>query len=156
MEEPGNQEAPSAVEHKGVLTVTTGHAFGAPARYSSYRCAILFLLHERESCCEDMAVRLTDMGFDSRLVANLDTVLASMETDQLVSSREETVLGGTRPKRVYRLTGRGHLRLGDSVAVLLRRCDAFGGLVGRYLKIRQADNRRGGNGQEERRASAPW
>jgi DNA-binding PadR family transcriptional regulator len=154
---PGNQEAPSAVEHKGVLTVTTiGHAMGAPAHYSSYRCAILFLLHEQECCPEDMVVRLTDIGFDPRLVASLSIVLSAMEHDQLVSSWEQPDSGGAPPRRIYRLTRRGQLRLGDSVAVLLRRGDAFGGLVGRYLTIRQADNRRGGNEPDERRASAPW
>lgn len=153
-EEPGNQEAPSAVDHKGVTVTTIGHAFGAPAHYSSYRCAILFLLHEQECCGEEMVVRLTDMGFDARLVANLSIVLAAMERDQLVTSREARDDGRAPPRRFYRLTRRGQLRLGDSVAVLLRRGDAFSGLVGRYL-TRQADNRRGGNEKDEWRASAP-
>lgn len=145
------------MKHNGVLTVTTiGHAFGAPAHYSSYRCAILFLLHEQECCREDMVARLADMGFDARLVANLSVVLTAMEHDHLVSSWEEPDIRGAPAKRVYRLTRRGQVRLGDSVAVLLRRGDAFGGLVGRYLTIRQADNRRGGREQDERRAGAPW
>ena len=154
--------AVNTVEHPvGAPAPTLGHPVGASAHYSSYRCAILFLLHEQESYGHELAARLADIGFDPRLVSSLDTVLASMEYEELVVSWEEPVIGTVPPKRVYRLTRRGHLRLSDSVPVLIRRCDPLGGLVGRYLAIRQADyRRRDGRQQEqgkhERRASAPW
>ena len=151
---PVDRRTTTAVDHE-VLAQGPVAAGGRP---SAFRSAVLVVLHERERDSFDLGVRLSEAGFNPRLVSLLDVVLRSMEHDGLVHSWAPAG-GVARPgRRVYGLTSNGCQQLRDAVPERMRRSDAFGGLIGRCVAPRQGVSRRSGptQGAQERREVIAW
>ncbi len=105
--------------------------------YTYYRPAILVLLKEDESHGYRIASRMTDLGFDQRLVSSLYSVLRDMEHEGLITSAWEISHSGGPPRRVYALTTAGEQFLRDSLPALIRQREALGAMLELYSTLVQ-------------------